>query len=278
MSWRIEVKDKPGIFDAVGEGISKDIFDLGIKAVKEVRFIQVYIIDGALTHAEVDRICEELLADTVAQEYRINSSFHAPANAAAEHVLEVAYNPGVMDPVEESTLKAIKDLRIQTASSVKTAKKYLIKGKLNERQLKTISEKLLCNKLIQHVVRAESSESPAAARTVGYTFNLVSVDLLSASLSRLKKVSKDGQLFLNITEMRQIKNYFKKLGRNPTDCELETIAQTWSEHCWHKTFRGRIDYRESIAKPRSLITRKIDNLLKATIMKATKELNKPWCV
>ncbi len=93
----------------------------------------------------------------------------------------------------------------------------------------------------------------------------------------MQKISKDGQLFLNLAEMCEIKKYFKELKRNPTDCELETIAQTWSEHCWHKTFRGKIKYTEKI--PNSKIkTKIIDNLLKSTIMKATKELNKPWCV
>ena len=32
---------------------------------------------------------------------------------------------------------------------------------------------------------------------------------------------------------------------SPTDCELETLAQTWSEHCSHKTLRGRISFRRA---------------------------------
>ena len=104
------------------------------------------------------------------------------------------------------------------------------------------------------------------------------MDLLKASDDKLRKISKDGQLFLNLAEMKQIQQYFKKLKRKPTDCELETIAQTWSEHCWHKTFRGKIEYREVTRSPGHQVTRKIDNLLKSTIMKVTKELNKPWCV
>jgi len=68
--------------------------------------------------------------------------------------------------------------------------------------------------------------------------------------------------------MHTVRDYFKKLGRKPTDCELETIAQTWSEHCVHKTFRGRINYNGEL----------VDNLLKSTISKVTRELDKPWCV
>ena len=72
--------------------------------------------------------------------------------------------------------------------------------------------------------------------------------------------------------MKAIQAYFDKLGRNPTDVELETIAQTWSEHCKHKTFSGVIEYEE---KGRG--SRVYDNLLKSTIMHATQELDRPWC-
>src|SRR3989338_2972991 len=275
MLYKIEIKEKPGIFDCLGEGIKKDILDLGIKTVRDVSFRQIFILDGNLSQAEVERISEELLADKVSQEFFINGE--KKKSGKDEFIIEVAYNPGVMDPVEESSLKAIRDLGIEEKLSVKTAKKYIIKGKLTETQLKTISEKLLYNKLIQHIVGESKGYEPGVKSDINYQFRLITVDLLNASDRGLEKISKEGQLFLNLTEMRQIQKYFKGLKRDPTDCELETIAQTWSEHCWHKTFRGKIDYREQGTENRIKI-KKINNLLKSTIMKVTKELNKPWCV
>ncbi|MEW6102126.1 MAG: phosphoribosylformylglycinamidine synthase subunit PurL [Candidatus Omnitrophota bacterium] len=291
MSWKIEVRDKPGIFDAVGEGIKKDILDLGIKTIQKVSFSQIYIIEGSLSEEQIRLICRELLADRISQDYILEVTKPPSRQATSEFVIEVAYNPGVMDPVETSTLKGIRDLGIESATSVKTAKKYVIKGKLSSQELLTISEKLLCNKLIQHIVKQPTAYglSPITSE-INYQFNLIKVSLLNASDKELQKISKDGQLFLNLKEMLQIKKYFQKLRRNPTDCELETVAQTWSEHCWHKTFRGKIKYAEKIRNPNSetrnrsktqntkLKTKKIDNLLKSTIMKVTKELNKPWCV
>lgn len=271
MYFRIEVKDKEGIFDAVGEGIKRDILDLGITACRKVRFIQVYIISAGISQDQVKIICEELLTDKITQDYFINPPEHRFSVTHGEFIIEVAYNPGVMDPVEESVLKGIKDLGIEAAISVKTAKRYLIEGALSNKHIKVISEKLLYNKLIQHVVK-EADYKSLFKEQPSYNFRLVKVDLLGASDKQLQKISKEGQLFLNLAEMRQIKDYFKGLRRNPTDCELETIAQTWSEHCWHKTFRGKIEYKEKLK------TVKIDNLLKSTIMKVTKELNKPWCV
>ena len=279
MFYKIEIKDKPGIFDATGFGIMKDILDLGIKGVKDVHFIQVYNIEGALSGDELKMICEELLVDKISQDYFIIEQAGISAGKKRQFVVEVAYNPGVMEPVEGSTLKGIKDLGIENVASVKTAKKYLIEGCLTKAQLKTISEKLLYNKLIQHVVKPQSQDAPEGRAETGYCFNLATVNLLDATDKGLEKISKDGQLFLNLNEMRSIKDYFKRLKRNPTDCELETVAQTWSEHCWHKTFRGKIKYTEKLPAPSpALKTKSIDNLLKSTIMKVTKELNKPWCV
>jgi len=100
------------------------------------------------------------------------------------------------------------------------------------------------------------------------------VHLMEANDKKLSEVSKAGQLFLNLDEMRAIQGHFKKEGRNPTDVELETIAQTWSEHCGHKTFRGTIRYREG-KTGRPVIIR---SLFKTTIAAATIKLNKKWCI
>jgi len=299
MQYKIEVVDKPGIFDAVGTGVTKDIFDLGIASVKKVKFIQVYSLEGNLAEGQIINICQELLTDKVAQDYTIGQPVRGLASNCTQvhglpsswqsqaqshkHIVEIAYNPGVMDPVEASVLKGIKDLGISTVETVKTAKKYIIEGSLSSPQLKTISEKLLYNKLIQHVVNPHTVEADTK-HLPAYNFNLITVDLLGASEDKLLELSKKGQLFLNLDEMRQIRDYFRKIKRNPTDCELETIAQTWSEHCYHKTFRGKIEYIEEIRRQKSEDRKPkrkswlIDNLLKSTIMKATKELNKSWCV
>jgi len=93
------------------------------------------------------------------------------------------------------------------------------------------------------------------------------IEILGKSDEELLKISKDYLLALNLEEMKKIQDYFSNKGRGPTDAELETIAQTWSEHCVHKTFKGIIKTPES----------EIDGLLKTFIIKATKELNMPWC-
>lgn len=65
--------------------------------------------------------------------------------------------------------------------------------------------------------------------------NVFQISLLEASDSELEKISKDKLLGLNREEMKKIRRYFRKEGRNPTDVELEAFAQSWSEHCCYKT-------------------------------------------
>ncbi len=83
----------------------------------------------------------------------------------------------------------------------------------------------------------------------------------------LEKASDELALGLSLEEMKNIQAYFKGEGRNPTDVELQTISQTWSEHCYHKTFKGKI----------VLDGKEIDSLFKTYIAKATKEIKAPWC-
>ncbi|MCW4046452.1 MAG: phosphoribosylformylglycinamidine synthase subunit PurL [Candidatus Bathyarchaeota archaeon] len=99
-------------------------------------------------------------------------------------------------------------------------------------------------------------------------FSLHEINTQKASDQQLLEVSSELGLCLNLQEMKQVQAYFQTQNRNPTDVELQTIAQTWSEHCYHKTFKGkiRIDGKE------------INSLFKTYIAKATHEINPRWCV
>ena len=262
--FRIEVSVKLGFPDPRGEALQRDIRDLGITTVKQARVSDIYLLEGKPDEEEVGRICRELLADPLVEEYSYGEVSSPRIEDRNAHVIEVAYNPGVMDPVEESVEKGIGDLGIKTVESVKTAERYYLWGELPGSALKFICDKLLVNSVIQHMVtKREGVSLPATV----YEFSLEVIDLLGMDSDELVELSKD-RLWLDLNEMKEIQNYFSRLGRNPTDVELETIAQTWSEHCIHKTFKGKIKLGEVV----------IDNLLKSTIMKVTEELGKPWCL
>ena len=280
MIWRIEVKDKDNMFDAAGHGVARDIADLGIAADVDVRVVQAYMLDGDVDAAAAGRVARELLVDRIVQDHRIaDKPFDKPfAGGADAHVIEVAYNPGVMDPVEASTLKGIRDLGVTGVTSVRTAKQFVIDAKLTAAQLELIKDKALMNKLIQHAVKDPGAPFKLVVLDSGAKVSATvrSIPLKGLSTRKLLALSRQGQLYLNAGEMQAIQAYFDAIGRAPTDIELETIAQTWSEHCHHKTFRGNIRY--TVKDKGRVKTEVINNLLKNTIVKATMTLKKPWCV
>ncbi|MBN1862954.1 MAG: phosphoribosylformylglycinamidine synthase subunit PurL [Dehalococcoidales bacterium] len=254
---RIEVFLKEELPDARGLGLVRDIHDLGISSVSRVRVVDIYRLDADLSAEKLELICRRLLADPVTQEYRYDKpGRYAPDEAGdTSHSIEVAYNAGVTDPVEATITKALADLGISGVRAIKTARRYLIQGELDKAQLATICDKLLVNPIIQHVVTEEPLTFP---ETPQYQFQLKELEIGEAG----------EQFSFSQDELKAISEYFHKLRRRPTDVEIETLAQTWSEHCVHKTFKARI----------SLDGEVIDNLIKNTIMKATEELNKPWCL
>jgi len=98
-------------------------------------------------------------------------------------------------------------------------------------------------------------------------FPLFEINMLEATDQQLLEISRELGIGLNPQEMKAVKEYFRNKGRNPTDIELQTIGQTWSEHCFHKTFKGKIKVRG----------KEVDSLFKTYIAKATKEIKPQWC-
>ncbi len=264
MIHRVEIWPKDESYDVRGLGLVKDIQDLGIENNTTVRVVDVYWIDAELKSGELNMLCQKLLADPLTQNYvcESNSIVQNKDNENC-HIIEVAYNAGVSDPVEDTIMKAMMDLGLNNIHAVRTAKRYLIEGRLNEHQLEIISNRLLVNYNIQHVVNTGSA---GFLQNPKYKFELKNVDILESS--DIDKIKISQSFGFDANEFQSIISYFKREGHNPSDVELETIAQTWSEHCCHKTFSGKINFNGVL----------IDNLLKNTIIKATREINKPWCL
>ena len=129
-----------------------------------------------------------------------------------------------------------------------------------------MSERLLANDAIEQVV---VGPLPMEQLEVGrpYQFELrTRADPRNWMMTALVRLSREGQLYLQPAEMQTIQAYFRELDRDPTDVELETIAQTWSEHCSHKTLAGRIAYRDEHGE------RQFENMLKETIFAATQAI------
>ncbi len=203
-----------------------------------------------------------------------SAAHRASSPADGWRLLHVLLKPGVMDPVALSAQQALQDAGL-AVDAVRTFDKYWVRG-LNDAELQRLARKVLANDCIQQV-----HVGPLDVQTLGvgaaYVFDLVRVPLREMDDEALCRLSRQGQLSLSLEEMRTVREHYRGLGRDPTDAELETIAQTWSEHCSHKTLRGRIRYRDPGGQ------RQFENMLRETIFAATQQIrarlgDDDWCV
>ncbi len=277
MLWEVDIYPASGQPDRAGQGIAAQAADLGLAARLGVQAAHGYLIQGPLDRQAVERIARELLVDSIVERSAIGAIGSRQLSDPPGDFRQLVYvlpKPGVMDPVAQSALAAIADLGLK-AEQVRTFRKYWL-AELKRAQLEMLCSKVLANDAIEQVIvgpllleRLELG-SP-------YRFELVTVPIRGLDDPALTKLSREGQLYLSLAEMRTIQAHFRDLARDPTDAELETIAQTWSEHCSHKTLAGRIAYRDSSGE------RRFENMLKETIFAATQEIRRQlgaddWCV
>ncbi len=267
--WRIEVFNTQGSVDVHGAGVFEDIRELGIKSVEAVQSAKVFLIEADFDKKFAERIAKELLTDPVCEEYYIGRS-KAPAGLAKATLIEVHLKSGVTDPVAQSVTTAIADMGVKV-DNVRTARKYVLLGQINQSQIDTISQKILANDCIELVLIGDAAEPPSP-HIKPYELKKTDWPIRDLGDDGLVALSKEKDLFLNLVEMQTIQKYYQQLGREPSDVELETLAQTWSEHCVHKTLKSEIDI---VVEDEQI---HFDNLLKETVFAATKKLNKPWCI
>jgi phosphoribosylformylglycinamidine synthase len=265
--WRIEISRKKGIVDPHAQSILHDIHDFGIDSVSGILHKRVFILTTNSDRSRIESVADELLADSVIEESDIFSDHPA---TSIDNLIEVHLHPGVMDPVALSAEEAIRKIGISDVQ-VRTARLYQLEGTFTSADKRLIASRILANECIESIVFGNSG-CAEAPKTHDYVFQLRTVPIRELTDQELVDLSKRADLFLNLREMQTIQNYFRTRGSDPTDIELETIAQTWSEHCVHKTLKSDIDYRGPDGR------KKFNNLLKSTIVRATHELNKKWCI
>jgi phosphoribosylformylglycinamidine synthase len=252
-----------------GKSVLEDIRELGIRTVEAVQSAKVFLIEADFDKDFAERVAKELLSDPVCEEYYTGRS-GAPAGLAKATLIEVHLKSGVTDPVAESVMAAIADMGGK-ANNVRTARKYVLLGDITPKQTDLIARKILANDCIEVFLIGNEAEPPSP-HLKPYELKITHWPIRELDDEGLIALSKKRDLFLNLVEMQTIQKYYRELDREPTDIELETLAQTWSEHCVHKTLKSSVDM--------SVDGKHIhfDNLLKDTVFKATKELNKKWCI
>lgn len=236
-----------------------DAHALGFHNITGFECHDLYFIEGTLNENQLHIIAAELLSDPVAQIFQINSS-------VASQTIEIALRPGVTDPVAEQIVRGAHLLGVEVPIRAATGQRFVIHSKqpLTEIELDTLAHRLLANPVIHHY--AMGKIQPNFPQGTKACENLAIISLRNLDQQDLLALSKQRRAALDLTEMQTIQNYYQQLQRDPTDIEFETIAQTWSEHCSHKTFRADIEYNHQI----------IPGLLKTYIRAATEAINAPW--
>ncbi len=275
--WEIDIYPAEGQPDLLGQTVVADAAELGICSDLAAQSVCGFLIQGNLDRAQAHQLANELFADGVVQRTvvaPVGDQVLSTPPKPGSRLVHVMPKPGVMDPVAQSALEAIADFGIK-ADAVRTLRKYWL-DEIPDDLLARVCGRILANDSIEQVVPGPLE---LERLDVGepYQFELVHVPLRDLNDDQLMELSRSGQLYLTLVEMQTIQAHFRELGREPTDAELESVAQTWSEHCSHKTLAGRIAYRDERGE------RHFENMLKETIFAATVEIRESlgsddWCV
>ena len=264
VAWQIEVRGAPGQADLVGKKVEGHLRWFGLSPIPRVTTKRLFLVRGPIDRAAAERLVTELLTDPVVESGAVFA--HATHTGADSGTVAVFRKQGVMDPAEASILRAAGRLGVP-AVSVRTGTAYEFHPAPEAAVLKKIGESVLANAAIEDL-HIGDSRFPDPREPRAHVFPRREIPLRDQDDAGLVKLSKDGGLALNVVEMRAVRDHFRGLGRDPADVELETVAQTWSEHCKHKTLTGPIRFEGGV----------VDNLLKSTIKQATEVIDHPFCL
>ncbi len=265
---RVAVGTRAGFRDPRGEAALGILREAGLSGATAVRFQAVYLVETRAPREAVERAAREILADPVLEEFALDAAVRPDEEALP--VLTVLRRPGVMDPVEGSVREALRDLGVE-ALSVRTGRRFVVEGRTDTGAAAAAVRRALANEVIEEVHRGVDLRT-RVSHPAPFSFRRVTVPLRGADDAALEGISREGGLSLEPFEMAAIRDHFAAAGRDPTDAELETLAQTWSEHCKHKTLTGAVTTRDPDGE------RRYGNLLRETIVLATERLARPWCL
>ena len=268
--YRIEVGPRENLPDPLAAGILGEMKVLGAPLPERIRTARLYWVEADFPQEVAIQIARELFSDPIVEKASVNEPLYDDVDA---RLIEVARKPGVMDPVAASIRKAFTDRKLNVGT-ITTGRKYLFfyppSSQVETREVQRVARKILANECIEeiHIDKMAPVHGPAGA----YEFQMLQVPLIGKEDTELLEISRRGSLALSLDEMKAIQQYFQDNGRNPTDIELETLAQTWSEHCRHKTMRGTVNFTGPDG------ARQYSNLLKETIVRATETIGHRGCL
>ncbi|MFM7245578.1 MAG: phosphoribosylformylglycinamidine synthase subunit PurL [Planctomycetaceae bacterium] len=276
MLWEVDVSLRDPAGDHAAREVVAGAMELGVAGCDRVRTAAGWLIEGELTRDDVERLSATLLADPVTESFvadRVGAdALMAPLDGLPT-VVHVLPKAGVTDPAGLSAQAAAAALGHRVA--IRSLKKYWLPP-LEAAAVERLAGRMLANDAIQDVVAGPLTIATLSGGR-SWTFAQETVPLAGLDDASLERLSRDRCLALSVRELHAVRDHFAALGRDPSEIELETIAQTWSEHCCHKTLTSAVDHAGPAGEAR------FDNLLKETVFAATTSVRKAlggrdWCV
>ncbi len=268
--YRLEIGLHADALDPGGLEAQADLREAGLPDVRQVRVLKTFFLRGRLTPEDIHRAAQEVLADPVQETFAVRQDLDLPPGPGAPpRLVTVLRKPGVTNAEAESARLALRSVGLDVRD-VQSARTYLIWTSASEAQVLRAARRALGNEVIEDMVtgRVRTFVFPRPSKR---RIRRRTVPIRKMEGKALVTLSFQMGLSLTKLEMEAIRDEFRNIGREPTDVELETLAQTWSEHCKHKTLAGRVVMQDAHGE------RTYTNLLKETIFHATTVLARPWC-
>ena len=216
--------------DPRAAAIERGAADLGLGDLHEVFIADIVFIDGDLESADRDRL-HSVLVDPLLQ----RGNWDLPTS----HAVEITLQPGVTDSGADAVRHACERLGIDIKAAA-TGRRIRFSDDVSDELADEVISRLVANPIIERWAwGAIEPTHPGAGETESVAATII--PMRGADEGRLAAINTSRALYLDPEEMVAIRDHFESLDRDPTDVELETLGQTWSEHCAHKTFRAVID-------------------------------------
>jgi len=227
---------------------------------------------------ELELLGRFLFSDQVVEDFSCRKS----GASASRHVsgdgratIEVLPRPGVTDVEGQEALRAAREMGILGLDAASVGMRWEIEGEgFDPAFLDRLAASLLANPLVERWSQGEIEplflEGGVGPKGAG---DVLVIDIASLDDAGLAALSRERRAALDLSEMRAIKEHFAREGRGATDIEFEMIAQTWSEHCVHKTFKALV---EVDAPGDARYPKTVDSVFSTYIRKPTEEIAAPW--
>ena len=224
--------------------------------VKDLLVVDAYLIDAAVMKKDIKRIVGAL-HNPLVEKCRIGGAL-TPRRFS--YAIEIGFLPGVTDNVGRTVVEIAEDLigrKLKTTEAAYTSRILFMDGSISEKQARAFAT-TLHNPLIERASILSAvdykkrggfaAKPPRVVLRTRAVADEVHLEISDADLSLLGKQGiknpdgvRRGPLALSLLQLKAIRDYFRKEKRNPTDVELESLAQTWSEHCKHTIFADPLD-------------------------------------